>query len=102
MPVLVPIPPPVFVALLLVGSALLAAWTLVRFERVRPQTLAAAVAAKLAAVLLLVSLPALVDVVAGAPGGKLLVVFAVALPIFTYFFLAVGWFARAVLGLFHR
>lgn len=102
MPILVTISPPAFVGSLLVGSALLAAWALVRFERVRPRTLAAAFAAKLAALLLLLALPALVGVVEGAPAGRLLVVFAVALPIFTYFFIAAGWFARTVLGLLGR
>jgi ABC-type amino acid transport system permease subunit len=102
MPILVPISPTLFVALLLIGSALLAAWTLVRYERVRPRTLGAALAAKLAALLLLLALPSLVDAVDGAPAGRLLVVVAVALPIFTYFFVAAGWFARAVLGLFGR
>ncbi|HET8527970.1 MAG TPA: hypothetical protein VFL60_03595 [Gaiellaceae bacterium] len=98
MPVLVPIPPPLFVLLLLAGSALLAAWTLVRFERARPRTLRGAVAAKLVAVLLLVALPPLVDAASAAPAGRLLVIFAVALPIFTFFFLAAGWFLRTLLG----
>lgn len=102
MPVLVPIPAELFVAFLLVGSALLAGWTLVRFENVGPRTLGGALLAKGAALVLLVGLPSLVDRVtaSGVPDRRLVIIFALALPTFTYLFLAAGWFARAVLRRF--
>ena len=57
MPVLVPISAQVFVVLLLVGSALLAGWALVRFENVGPRTLGGALLAKGAALVILVGFP---------------------------------------------
>jgi hypothetical protein len=101
-PVLIPIPAEVFVVLLLVGSALLAGWALVRFEKVGPRTLAGALLAKGAALVLLIGLPSLVERVttSGLPDRRLLIIFALALPTFTFLFLAAGWFARAVLRRF--
>jgi hypothetical protein len=102
MPVLIPIPADLYVALLLVGAALLAGWTLVRFEHVGPRTLGGALLAKGAALLLLVGFPTLVERVgaSGVPDRRLVIILALALPTFTYLFLTAGWFARAVLRRF--
>jgi hypothetical protein len=91
-----------FVALLFVGGALLAAWALVRFHRIGPRTLLGALVASGAAMILVTALPNLVDAVAsaGIPDARLVMAFGLTLPVFTYFFLAAGWFVRALLGLF--
>lgn len=99
MPELVPISAQVFVVLLLVGSALLAGWALVRFENVGPRTLGGALLAKGAALVILVGLPWIVGLVtaSGIPNSRLVIIFALALPTFTFLFLAAGWFARVLL-----
>jgi len=91
-----------FVALLLVGCALLAAWAMVRFQRIGPRTLIGALVASGAAMILVSALPNLVDAVAtaGIPEVRFVIAFGLTLPVFTYFFLAAGWFVRALLGLF--
>jgi hypothetical protein len=101
-PVLTPISPAVFVPLLVLGAALLAAWTLVRFDRSGPRTVGGALLAKGVALLLLLAVPSLVDAAVGLPDSRLVVVFAIGLPALTYFFLAAGWFARAIVRLFQR
>jgi hypothetical protein len=90
-----------FVALLLVGSAVLAAWLLVRFQRVGPRTLAGALVASAAAWILVSALPSFVDGVtaAGLPDEKLLIAFGLTLPVYTFFFVAAGWFLKNLVGL---
>jgi hypothetical protein len=90
-----------FVALLLVGSALLAAWLLVRFQGVGPRTLAGALVASAAAWILVSALPSFVDGVtaAGLPDEKLVIAFGLTLPVYTFFFVAAGWFLKNLLGL---
>ena len=96
---MIPIPVELFLAFLLVGSALLAGWTLARFENVGPRTVGGALLANFAALALLVGFPSLVDRVPafGLPDRRLVIIFGLGLPTFTYLFLASGWFARAVL-----
>jgi hypothetical protein len=99
-PIVTPISPAVFVPLLVLGSALLAAWTMVRFERRGPRSIAGAFLAKIAAFALLLALPSLVDQASGMPDAKLVIALLIGLPILTYFFLAAAWFARVIVSLF--
>ena len=100
MPVLFHLTAAIFVAFLFLGSALIAGWTLSRFERVGPRTLAGALLASVVALALLKGLPKLIDGVnaSGVPAPRVVIAFGLALPTFTYFFVASGWFLRAVLG----
>jgi hypothetical protein len=88
-----------FIACLVVAAALLAGWILVRFERTGPRSLTVAALIWAAAAGLIFAIPALVEGVfaAGLPEAPVLVVFGLALPIFTYFFLAGGWFMRTLM-----
>ena len=90
-----------FVALLLVGCASLAAWLVVRFQGIGPRTLGGALIASATAWILVSALPSFIDGVtaAGLPDLKLVVAFGLTLPVFTYFFVAAGWFLRNLLGL---
>jgi hypothetical protein len=90
-----------FVACMLVGAVLLAGWIQVRFERMGPRSLLGAVCGWAASGALFLAVPSLVGAVAALdlPAARLVVVFGVALPIFTYFFLAGGWFMRSVMEL---
>jgi glucan phosphoethanolaminetransferase (alkaline phosphatase superfamily) len=101
MPLVVPIPAPLFIVFMLVAAVLLAAWTLVRFQRLGPRSLTGGFVAMLAAFALIAAVPAIIDaiVAAGIPGARELVVFGLGLPVFTYFFLAGGWFMRTLLRL---
>jgi hypothetical protein len=101
-PVLFPISADLYVLILLVGSALLAGWTLARFERIGPRTLRGALLAKCAALVLLAGLPSVIELVTvtGVPERRFVVIFALGLPAFTYLFLTAGWFARVVLRRF--
>lgn len=93
-------PPQVFVSIMLVGAVLLAAWTLMRFERLGPRTLTGGFCAWIAAFVLISGLPSFIDGVLATrvPAARLVIVFGLALPTFTYFFLAGGWFMRTILG----
>jgi hypothetical protein len=88
-----------FIGCLLVAAALLAGWILLRFERLGPRSLGGAVAGWAVAGGLIVGIPAFVQGVLawGVPQARLVVVFGLALPIFTYFFLAGAWFMRTLL-----
>jgi len=99
MPVLIPISAWVFVCLMLVGAVTLAAWTMVRFRHLGPHTMSGGFFAMMLAFALISGLPAFVGAVFAArlPEPRLVVLFGLALPIFTYFFLAGGWFIRSVL-----
>jgi hypothetical protein len=99
MPLVTPIPAPAFIACMLVAAVLLAAWTLVRFEGLGPRSLTGGFFAMLAAFALIAAVPAIIDgiVAARIPGTKELVVFGLGLPVFTYFFLAGGWFMRSLM-----
>lgn len=90
-----------FVALLLVGSALLAAWLLARFQRMGPRTFAGALVTSAAAWILVSALPSLVHGVtaAGLPDPKFVIAFGLTLPVYTFFFVAAGWFLKNLLGL---
>jgi len=98
MPVLIPIPVPVFLAFFLVAAVGLAAWTLVRFRNVGPRSLTGGFFVLLSAFALIRGLPALIDAVsaAGVPYAGDVAVFGLGLPTFTYFFLAGGWFLRSL------
>jgi hypothetical protein len=104
MPVLIPIPAWFFVGLMLVGAVALAGWTFLRFRNLGPRTLTGGFMAMLAAFALISGLPSFIDAVlaAGVPQPRLVVVFGLALPTFTYFFLAGGWFMRSILHLSGR
>jgi hypothetical protein len=98
-PVLIPISAWTFVCLLLVAAVVLAAWTFVRFRNVGPHSVTGGFFALLAAFALISGLPSFIDGVlaAGVPEPRIIVLFGLALPTFTYFFLAGGWFVRSVL-----
>jgi hypothetical protein len=101
MPILMPIPAELFVAVMLVCSLLLAGWTFLRFQRLGPRTLTGGFMAVLAAMMLVSGLPSFIDGVlaVGVPQARLVIVFGLALPTFTYLFLASGWFMRSILQL---
>ena len=89
-----------FIACMFVGAALLAGWFLVRFERVGPRSLIGAVCGWAASGALIFAIPSFVEAVIAwdLPEARLFVIFGVALPIFTYFFLSGAWFMRTVMG----
>jgi hypothetical protein len=99
MPVVTPISASLFIALMLVAAVVLAAWTLVRFERLGPRSLTGGFFAMLASFALIAAVPAIVDGVLAAriPEPRVVVVFGLGLPTFTFFFLAGGWFMRSLL-----
>lgn len=101
MPVVIPISANVFIAMMLVAAVVLAAWTLVRFRTVGPRSVTGGFFALLAGFALIAALPAIIDGVLafGIPyaAGVAVVVFGLALPTFTYFFLAGGWLVRSLL-----
>ena len=99
MPLITPIPAPLFLVFMLVAAVLLAAWTLVRFQSLGPRSLTGGFFAMLAAFALIAAVPAIVDGILAVqiPGTREVVVFGLGLPVFTYFFLAGGWFMRTLL-----
>ena len=90
-----------FIACMLIGAVLLAAWLLIKFERIGPRTLTGAAIGWAGAAVLILGLPAFIEGVLalGLPEPRLVVVFGLALPTFTYFFLAGGWFMRTLMAL---
>ena len=88
-----------FVACLVLGAALLAGWVLVRFEQLGPRSMFGAVCGGALSGILIVGIPTFIHGLLswGLPEVRLFIVFGLALPIFTYFFLAGAWFMRAVL-----
>jgi hypothetical protein len=98
-PVVTPISASLFIAFMLVAAVVLAAWTLARFERLGPRSLTGGFFAMLMSFALIAAVPAIVDGVFALriPQPRLVVVFGLALPTFTYFFLAGGWFMRSLL-----
>ena len=88
-----------FIACMFVAAALLAAWILMRWERLGPRSLVGAVCGWAASGALIFAIPALVRgvIMWDLPEARLVVIFGVALPIFTYFFLAGAWFMRSVM-----
>jgi hypothetical protein len=90
-----------FIACMFVGAALLAGWILVRWERLGPRSLIGAVCGWAASGALIFAIPSLVEGVVAwdLPEARLVVIFGVALPIFTYFFLAGAWFMRSLMEL---
>jgi hypothetical protein len=101
MPIVVSMSADAFIACMFVGAALLAGWFLVRFEGVGPRSLIGAVCGWAASTTLIFAIPSLVQAVVAwdLPEARLVVIFGVALPIFTYFFLAGAWFMRSVMEL---
>lgn len=89
------------VVALLAGAALLAAWTATRFEQVRPRTLGGALLAGGAGLVLVTGLGGLSEAVLAVGGADVRPVIAIGivLPVFTFFFLSLGWVLRAVLDL---
>ncbi len=84
------------------GAALLALWTIVRFDRLGPRTVIWAIVNVIAAcVLLQVLLPTALDTIgaSGIPAATWVSVFGVALPLLVYAFLSGGWILRAALSL---
>ena len=92
-----------FIAFMLLGAAALAFWILVRFETLGPRSVITATCGWAASGALIIGMPALIEGVVswGLPEARLVVIFGVALPIFTYFFLAGAWFMRAIADLFN-
>jgi hypothetical protein len=90
------------VVILLLGSALLALWTLNRFERFGPRTLGGALLAGGAGLASLTALGTVVEGVAatGLPHAQFVIAIGLVLPVFTYFFVASGWLMRVVRDLF--
>jgi hypothetical protein len=87
---------------LLVGSALLAFWIIVRYSGFGPTTIVRAIVHVIVAMVLLqLLLPVGLDAVdaAGVPAADYVQVFGVALPLFVYAFLSGGWTTRAAMGL---
>ena|SRR5437868_2947933 len=99
MPVLFPIAPPLFIAFMLVGAVLLAVWAFLRWEELGPRSLTGGFFAMLAAFALISAVPAIIDGILAAriPATRVVVIFGLGLPVFTYFFLAGGWFMRSLL-----
>jgi hypothetical protein len=91
-----------FTLSLLVGSALLAFWIIVRYSGVGPQTVVRAIVHVIVAMVLLrLLLPVGLEAVEviGVPAADYVKVFGVALPLFIYAFLSGGWTTRAAMGL---
>ena len=90
-----------FIACMFVGAALLAGWILGRFEGFGPRSVVVAACGWAASGALIAGIPAFIQGVFawGLPEPRLFVVFGLALPIFTYFFLAGAWFTRSVMDL---
>jgi hypothetical protein len=87
---------------LLLGSALLALWTLARFERFRPRTLGGSLLAGGAGLMSITALGTVVEGIAatGIPDARMVIAIVIVVPVCTYFFLSSGWVMRAVLDLF--
>jgi hypothetical protein len=91
-----------FTLYLLVGSALLAFWIIVRYSGFGPQTVVRAIVHVIVAMVLLqLLLPFGLDAIdaIGVPAADYVQVFGVALPLFVYAFLSGGWTTRAAMGL---
>ena len=86
-----------FLFALVVGAALLALWVAMRFPEQGPSTISKAFLHVGAAMLVSALLSPAMAFVAGG-GGIFLAVFGVALPAFTYMFLAGIWLTRAFLA----
>lgn len=99
MPIVTPIPAQLFLALMYVAAVALATWTIVRFKRLGPRSLTGGVFALLSAFALIIALPPVMDgvIATGIPQPRLVLAIGLALPAFTYFFLAGAWFMRSLL-----
>jgi hypothetical protein len=95
------VPVELLVVALLVGAALLAGWTATRFEHVRPRTLGGSLLAGGAGLVLMTGLGDLSEAILafGGPDVRPLIALGIVLPVFTFFFLSLGWVLRAVLDL---
>jgi hypothetical protein len=90
-----------FIACMFVAAALLAFWVLVRFEHLGPRSLLGAVCGWAASGALIIAIPTFNQGVLAfdLPEARLVIIFGVVLPIFTYFFLAGAWFMRSLMEL---
>jgi hypothetical protein len=87
-----------FMFALVLGSAVLALWILVRFAENRPRSLTVAIVHVVAAMVLLeVVLPLALSSVSGLPAYRFIDVFALALPLLVYAFLTGGWATYAAI-----
>jgi hypothetical protein len=89
-----------FISCMLVASLLLAVWLYTRFERIGPRSITGGFFALIAAMMVISGLPSFMDGVAATqvPQARMVIIFGLALPAFTYLFLAGGWFMRSILG----
>jgi hypothetical protein len=89
-----------FVSCLMLGAAVLAFWLLVRFEGVGPRSMVGAICGWASAGALIIWLPALNSSLfaSGIPQPRIVMVFGLVLPVFTYFFLTGAWFMRTLLS----
>ena len=93
-----------FIVVLTLAAAALALWTVVRFPRLGPETLAGAMAQVAVALVsgwLLVPVGMKSALALPPPGGALLAVFLFALPSLVYLFLAALWAMRVLQQLLH-
>ncbi|HZQ15500.1 MAG TPA: hypothetical protein VFA82_01885 [Gaiellaceae bacterium] len=85
------------VVVLVLGSMLLAIWTVTRFERLGPRTLGGTLLAAGTALALLTGLGDFAQAVAaaGVPATRLVVAIGLVVPVLTYCFVASVWVMRA-------
>lgn len=81
---------------LVLGSLLLAIWTLTRFERLGPRTLGGTLLATGTALALLTALGNVAEAVeaAGVPATRFVVAIGLVVPVLTYSFVASAWLMR--------
>jgi hypothetical protein len=93
-----------FVAALLIGSALLAMWILVRLPKFGPVELPKALLHVFASVVVGAGIAPGIRAVgaAGVPGAQFIGTFAIALPALTYMFLAAAWLMRLMRDFFQN
>jgi hypothetical protein len=93
-----------FVLVLTCGAALLALWILTRFVDFGPRSMFWAAVHVVIAIVLLRSVPYLVQAVSSStlPAAPLVALFGLALPMFVYTFLSGGWITRLAMGMLRR
>jgi hypothetical protein len=80
----------------LIAASLLAFWTMVRFPKFGPKSLAGAIVAFVVAQIMGSAGPALVGPAIRLPFGFYVVLLGIALPMFFLFFLTAGWLFRSL------
>jgi len=88
-----------FLELELLGAAALAAWVLVRKPNFGPRSVTRAILVSLLAVAAGDAAPYLAKLIAKAPHGPYIALFACVLPVFVFMLLAAAWLVRALLDL---